>query len=154
MSDLNTLIERLNKVMAWELAGTIQYLHHMTMVTGLWRVPYVEFFEEGSKEAREHAQLVADRIVALGGVPTVEPERVRVEMTLPKMLEAALALEEDALAAWESAYELAALANPGTQFWIEEMISHEQEHVDELKKILSGLKSAQATGADEARASS
>lgn len=135
MSDVKTLIERLNVVMSWELAGCIQYLHHATVLRGMHRATYVPFFEEGSREARDHAQAVADRIVAMGGMPTVEPAQIRTATSVEQMLEAALALEVDALEAWESAYELSGLANPGTQFWAEEMIAHEQEHVDELRKI-------------------
>ena len=59
------VINRFNKVLSWELAGTIQYLHHHAMVSGLWREVYAEFFADGSKEARKHAELVADKIVAL-----------------------------------------------------------------------------------------
>ncbi len=135
MSDLNAFLERLNTVLSWELAGTIQYLHHSTMVTGPWREPMMKFFQEGSEEAREHAQAVANKIVALGGIPTVEPATIRPAASMEAMLEAALQLEKDALAGWLHAYELAEHSNPGTAFWMEEFIAHEQEHVDHLMKL-------------------
>ena len=135
MSDLNAFLERLNTVLSWELAGTIQYLHHSTMVTGPWRESMMKFFQEGSEEAREHAQAVANKIVALGGIPTVEPATIRPAASMEAMLEAALQLEKDALAGWLHAYELAEHSNPGTAFWMEEFIAHEQEHVDHLMKL-------------------
>ena len=52
MSDTTELISRLQTVMKWELAGTIQYLHHAAMLMGVERLPYCEFFKEGSEEAR------------------------------------------------------------------------------------------------------
>ena len=65
MSDKNAeVINRFNKILSWELAGTIQYLHHHAMVSGLWREIYADFFADGSKEARKHAELVANKIVA------------------------------------------------------------------------------------------
>lgn len=134
-ADLQSFIDRLNTVLSWELAGTIQYLHHSTMLTGPWRETMSKFFHEGSEEARDHAEAVANKIVSLGGLPTVEPQLIRPAANLEGMLEAALKLEKDALAAWLSAYELAEHANPGTVFWMEEYIAHEQEHVDHLRKL-------------------
>lgn len=133
--DKDTLLERLNAVLSWELAGTIQYLHHHSMVAGTAREEYEHFFHEGSEEARDHAELVANKITALGGVPTVEPAPVKQASSLNDMLEATLELEEKALEAWESALEVGAAYNLGTKLWIEDMIIEEQEHVDELRKI-------------------
>ena len=144
MSDTTELISRLQTVMKWELAGTIQYLHHSAMLMGVERLPYTEFFKEGSEEAREHAELVATKIPALGGMPAAEPAQIRLGSTLEETLLAALALEVDALAAWEAALEVADSANLGTQFWIEEMIAHEQEHVDELRKLTGKISIAGA----------
>lgn len=150
MSDNKELIARLNAVLSWELAGTIQYLHHYAMITGLWRPVYGDFFQDNSKEARKHASLVADKIVALGGVPGVEPATIKQRATLPEMLQAALELEEAALAAWTHALDVAADANLGTQFWIEEMIAAEQQHVDELKKLLKDHAGAAASSGSAA----
>lgn len=134
-ADMNEFLERLNDAMAWELAGVIQYMQHGVMVTGPHREYLLEFFHEGSEEARDHAEIVGNKIAALGGIPTVEPQKIRQAGDPEAMLEAALALEEDALAAWEHAYEVADVSNQGTVFWIEEHIAEEQEHVDELRKM-------------------
>jgi bacterioferritin len=143
-ADMEDFLERLNDAMAWELAGVIQYMQHGVMVTGPEREYLKEFFHEGSEEARDHAELVADKISALGGVPTVEPQKIRQAGDTQGMLEAALALEEDALAAWEHAYEVADVSNQGTVFWIEEHIAEEQEHVDELRKMTQKISFADA----------
>ena len=134
-TELDGFLGKLNVVLSWELAGVIQYLHHATMITGPWRESLGEFFKEGSEEARDHAQAVADKIVSLGGVPTVEPAKIRPAADVEGMLAAALQLEKDALMAWETAYDLSAAANRGTAFWMEEYIAHEQEHVDHLRKL-------------------
>ena len=132
---VQTLIERLNVILSWELAGVVQYLHCNAMLMGPERVSFGEFFEEGSEEARDHAQSVAAKIAVLGGVPTVEPAMIRTARTLDEMLLNTLELEKAALKAWEDALEVAEAANKGTAFWIEEMIAEEQEHVDELTKL-------------------
>lgn len=142
MASKEELIKRLNEAMSWELAATIQYLQHAVMLTGKDRMMFHEFFHEGSEEARDHAEKVAEKITALGGVPTVEPARIRQAAETDGMLEAALALEEDALKAWERCHEIASVANPGTVFWIEEHIAEEQEHVDTLRKMTQKVRFA------------
>lgn len=139
MSNKQEFIESLNDALSWELAGIVQYLQHSVMVTGPQRIPYAEWFQDGSEEAHGHAEIVANRITALGGVPTVEPARIRQAADLNGMLEAALALEVDALAAWERAHEVANEAgmSKGYIFWLEEHVAEEQEHVDELRKMSS-----------------
>jgi bacterioferritin len=135
MSSKEELIKRLNEALAWELAGSIQYMQAAVMLTGHAREIFYDFFQESSKEALEHAEAVGNKIAALGGIPTVEPAQIRQAADVDGMLEAALALEEEALAAWERSHEVADAANPGTAFWIEEHIAEEQEHVDHLRKI-------------------
>jgi bacterioferritin len=135
MSAKEELIARLNKALSWELAGIIQYMQHSVMVTGPQRETFRNFFHEGSEEAHEHAEAVGNKIAALGGVPTVEPAQIRQAADLDGMLEAVLALEEAALAAWEEALEVAHEVNQGTAFWIEEHVAEEQEHVDEMRKL-------------------
>ena len=130
-------IDALNEVLAWELAGIIQYLQHSVMVTGPERETFHGFFHEGSEEAHSHAEIVANRVSALGGVPTVEPARIRQAADLDSMLQATLELEQDALAAWERAHDVAqeTKAPKGYVFWLEEHVAEEQEHVDEMRKL-------------------
>ncbi len=133
--DLDELIDRLNEALSWELAGIVQYMNHATMLTGPERAHLEDFFEEGSEEALEHSEIAGDKIAALGGVPTVEPAKIRQATDTQGMLEAALALEEDAMEAWQRALQVADAANPGTKFWLEDHISEEQEHIDELRLL-------------------
>ena len=136
MADMNTFIARMNDVLSWELAGIIQNLNHAMMITGVHRMEYGEFFSENSKENRDHAELIGARITAYGGVPTVEPATIRQAVTLEEMLDAALALEKSAMAAWQAAFDASeGVANFGTRVWLEDMISEEQEHIDDLMKL-------------------
>lgn len=151
MANRSTLIERLNTVLSWELAGIIQNLNHSMMITGKSRLEFQEFFADNSKENRDHAEEVGNRIAALGGVPTVEPAAVTQAADLDSMLEAALKLEEAAFEAWNAALEEADAAGPGVRFWIEDMISEEQEHIDELRKLTGKVSfSAEQIAGEEA----
>lgn len=138
------LIDQLNVVLSWELAAVIQYLQHSVMVTGPHRLEFREFFKEGSEEAHDHSEAVAQKIARLGGVPTVEPAQVRQAATLEGMLNAVLELEETALAGWTACHELAKKVNAGTYFWVEDHIAEEQDHVDEVRMLLGKVSYASA----------
>jgi bacterioferritin len=70
------LIENLNRALSLELAAVVQYMQHSFLVTGVEREIYREFFRDQSEEAQKYAQTFGDKIVALGGVPTVEPSTI------------------------------------------------------------------------------
>lgn len=128
------LIEAMNRALALELAGTIQYTQHSFLVTGIEREIYRKFFRDQAEEAHEHTYTLGDKIVSLGGVPTVEPSMISQSTELKEMLKQDLELERAALAAYMAAWEVCDDHKP-TQFWLEERISEEQLHVEELEKL-------------------
>ena len=79
------LIESLNRALGLELSGVIQYMQHSFLVTGPEREVFRGFFRDLSGEARDHAGMLGDKIVALGGVPTVEPGEIRQSTNLGEM---------------------------------------------------------------------
>jgi bacterioferritin len=128
------LIKRLNRALSLEYAATIQYLQQQCLVTGKERQQFAPFFAASSSEAHLHAQNLGNKIVALGGAPTIEPAKVREGKNLVEMLQYDLEMEREALEAYVKAWE-SAHGNPPLVFWLEEIISAEQLHVDELEKL-------------------
>ena len=128
------LIEHLNQALSFELAGAIQYSQHSFLVNGIEREIYRKFFRDQAEEAHEHTYRVGDKIVALGGVPTVQPEMIQQSNDLTEMLSQDLELERTAMAAYMAAWAACEEEKP-TQFWLEERIAEEQYHVEELEKI-------------------
>lgn len=131
------LIENLNGALSLELAGIIQYSQHSYLVTGIEREIYKSFFREQAAEAKEHAETLGDKIVALGGIPTVEPAMIRQSTELKEMLAQDLELEREALAVYLVAWKSCGEEDVPTQFWLEERIAEEQLHVEELEKLTS-----------------
>lgn len=131
------LIDNLNKALSLELSGIIQYSQHSYLVTGLYREVYKKFFRDQAEEAQEHAITVGDKIVALGGIPTVEPAMIRQSTSLEEMLKQDLELERNALAGYMEAWRSCGDEDLATQFWLEERIAEEQLHVEELEKLTS-----------------
>jgi len=129
------LIDNLNRVLSLELAGVIQYLQHSFLVTGQEREVFCEFFRDMSGEARDHAALLGDKIVALGGIPTVEPGDIRQSTALAEMLHQGLELERAALDAYVAAWRSCTDNELGTRFLLEERIAQEQRHIEEFEKL-------------------
>lgn len=134
------LIDNLNRVLSLELAGVIQYLQHSFLVTGPEREVFRGFFRDLSEEASEHAATVGDKIVSLGGVPTVEPGEIRQSTDLPEMLRQDLELERAAMEAYVAAWRACTDAELGTRFMLEERIASEQKHIEEFEKLTNERK--------------
>ncbi|MCI0337357.1 MAG: ferritin-like domain-containing protein [Acidobacteria bacterium] len=130
------VIESLNMALSLEYSAVIQYNQHRFLLTGKDRLVYSDFFTDASKEAHAHVTSLGDKIVALGGVPTVEPGVIRQATSLAEMLKQDLELEREALEAYLKAWE-ASEDNRPLRFWLEDIIRSEQLHIDQLEKITS-----------------
>jgi bacterioferritin (cytochrome b1) len=140
--DTVRVIEALNKAVALEHAACMQYKQHALLVRGLWRKVYAEFFREESRTAQEHAYKFGQKIVALGGVPTIEVgTAVRQSLALEEMLQYDLQLERQAKQAYLDALALCeddvALRN-----MLEDQIEDEQRDIEELEMILEVVQTA------------
>lgn len=142
------IIEQLNKILSLEYAGVVQYMQHSFLVSGHQRIVYADFFREQSKGALKHASTIGDKIVALGGVPTVEPATIHQTTDLQEMLEQDLQLERDALAAYMTAWEMSD-KNPTLKFMLESIIQDEQTHVEDMEKMTSKNSVAVSDGEKE-----
>lgn len=132
------LIENLNRALSLELSGVIQYTQHSFLITGPEREIYRDFFRDQAEEAQDHVEMVGDKIVALGGIPTVEPAMIRQSVDLREMLKQDLELEREALQAYINAWASCDdQQDMPTKFLLEEQIAEEQKHVEELEKLTS-----------------
>jgi bacterioferritin len=134
------LIENLNKALSLEISGVIQYTQHSFLVTGIEREVYKGFFRDQAEEAQDHAEMLGDKIVALGGIPTVEPAMIRQSTDLTEMLKQGLELEREAMAAYMAAWAACGDEDLPTKFLLEEQIAEEQKHIEELEKLTSERK--------------
>ena len=132
------LIKALNQALSFEYAATVQYLQQSFLVTGKERQTFTPFFASASNEAHTHASNLGNKIVSLGGVPTVDPATIRQAKTIDEMLRQDLTMEQEALEAYVNAWE-AAEGNRPMRFWLEDIIRLEQLHIEELEKLTAGL---------------
>jgi len=131
------LVDNLNKALSCELAAVIQYSQHSYLVTGTDRQVFKDWFRDQAEEAQDHAESVGDKVVALGGIPTVEPAMIRQSVETKEMLRQDLELEREAMAVYMAAWASCDEDDLPQKFWLEERISEEQQHIEELEKLTS-----------------
>lgn len=135
--DKTKLIENLNEDLANELAAIIQYITYAAQVTGPHRPELSSFFLKEVPDEQGHAEFLANKIVALGGVPTTVPAPVAPAETNKELLEAVLQAERKAIAGYKQrAQEAEEYGDVGLQVQLEDMIRDETDHAEETERIL------------------
>src|SRR2546425_952241 len=129
------VVDLLNEALSIEYSAVIQYIQSAALIQGPDRQIYKEIFEESSKESREHAQIVSDLIVSIGGTPTIETAHIRQAAEAKEMLQQALATEREAMETYQKAHD-ALKGESGLKYMLEERIIAEQEDVWEVEKLL------------------
>lgn len=130
------VIDKLNEILRWEYAGLVQYLQHSFIVQDIWRDVYSDRFRSSAKEALSHAEQIGDKIVALGGVPTLERAEVKQSADLREMLQYDLELERMQVRLYDEALQVVGDDDTALRVLLEDILLEEQQGVDELEKIL------------------
>ena len=135
--DKQKLVQNLNNDLAGELGAIIQYLTYAAKATGPYRPQLAQFFLTEIADEQQHAQFIANKIVALGGEPTTTPRPVPQAASNRAMLEAVLAAELQATKDYtQRAKEAEALGDKGLAVQLEDMVRDESGHSEETERIL------------------
>jgi bacterioferritin len=130
-------IEKLNEALRHEWTGVAQYSQAGFLVSGVWREVYADKFFDDAKESFGHARDVGEKIVALGGVPTVERGQIKQTDNLEELLRNALEFEQKAVNLYTDAIKIAEdIGDRALVIFLENILEDEQEGVDEYAKIL------------------
>ena len=131
------LIEGLNEDLMYEYAAVIQYRTYASLVRGPFRQELREFFATEINDEMGHAQLLADKVVALGGTPVVKAADVKVTDDAAQMLRNSL---DDEIATVERYVErrrqAEELGEHGLAIDLDDLIADETKHRDELRMML------------------
>ena len=140
MANHDKLIEVLNQAVSLEYTAVVQYNQHSMLLTGPDREVFEELFTKQAEEALTHAKTWGEKIVYLGGIPTVEVGEVHQSTDLAEMLEMDLELETRAVETYSLARE--ACGHQPTAFLLEDQIIAEQDDVERLAKLLGRVRIA------------
>ena len=132
------LIAGLNEDLQGEFGAVIMYRLFASMVQGPYRQELRSFFASEIPEELAHAQILADKISALGGTPVSTPEPVKVVKDVREMLQVALDAEVATIERYVKRRQQAEDAGePGLAAQFDDMISDETNHRDELQQMLA-----------------
>ena len=132
------LLRGLNEDLQGEFQAVIMYRLYASMVQGPYRQELRTFFSNEIPEELAHAQILADKISALGGTPAASAAPVKVVFEAKQMLQEALKAEVDTLERYIKRRKQAEEAGEhGLVVQFDEIIADETNHRDELRQMLA-----------------
>jgi bacterioferritin len=136
------IIDKLNEVLTAELTAINQYFLHGKMQSNWGYKKLGEHSREESIDEMRHADTITDRILYFDGVPNYQRLfPLRIGENVVEQFEADLALEVEAVKRLNEGVELAAgKGDNGTRHLFEEILVHEEEHVDWIETQLETIR--------------
>lgn len=159
--DTKTAVQVLNAALATELICVLRYKRHYFMARGIHSGTVAAEFREHAGEEQEHADLIAERIVQLGGEPDFAPDGLSARShseyvegsTLIDMIQEDLVAERIAIDSYREMIAYFSSFDSTTRKMLEEITATEEEHADDLADLLENLP-RDLTRAPRGRASS
>jgi bacterioferritin len=146
-ADRPKVLQLLNEALATEIVCVLRYRRHHFMASGIHGQSVGAEFLVHSNEEQAHADLLAARIVQLGGEPDFSPEtlsdRSHAEYvpaeTLAGMIRENLVAERIAIDSYRDMVRYLGDKDPTTSHLLKQILAVEEEHADELADLLEGM---------------
>ena len=139
------IIKLLNDSLATELVCVLRYKRHHFTANGLASPKIAEEFMVHANEEAAHADRLAQRIVQLGGEPDFSPDTLTKRShagyddsaDLKAMIKSNLIAERVAIESYSQIIALIGDKDSTTRRLLEDILSDEQEHAEELRDWLA-----------------
>jgi len=146
-ADRETVLRLLNEALATELVCVLRYKRHYYMAAGIHAQSVAAEFLEHAGEEQGHADLIAERIVQLGGEPDFNPDsllsRSHSEYVegedLIDMIREDLVAERIAVDSYREMIEYIGSDDSTTRRRLEEILATEEEHAEDLRTLIDAL---------------
>jgi len=143
-ADVKTVVKLLNEALATEIVCVLRYRRHHFMATGLNAQSVAAEFLLHANEEQAHADLIASRIVQLGGAPNFSPEGLSTRShaeyvegeNLLDMIREDLVAERIAIDSYGETIRYLGSDDPTTRRMLEGILAMEEEHADDLVSLL------------------
>jgi bacterioferritin len=148
-ADRDTVVKLLNEALATEIICVLRYKRHYFMATGINAESVAAEFLQHANEEQGHADLIAQRIVQLGGEPNFNPDgltsRSHAEYVegnnLIEMIKEDLVAERIAIDSYREMINYVANDDPTTRRMLEGILAMEEEHANDLVSLLETMSS-------------
>lgn len=146
-ADKKTVLRLLNESLATEIVCMLRYKRHYFSAKGLASISVAQEFLEHAQQEEQHADLLAERISQLGGEPDFSPhglaERSHAEYvegdTIIDMIKEDLVAERIAIESYREIAQYLGTADPTTRRLFEEILAVEEEHADDLLRLIQQI---------------
>lgn len=146
-ADRGEVLKQLNAALATEIVCVLRYRRHYFMARGIHAKSIAGEFLVHSNEEQGHADLLAARIVQLGGEPDFSPDslssRSHAEYvacdSIVDMIRENLVAERIAIDSYREAILYLGDQDPTTSEMLKGILAVEEAHADELADLLDGL---------------
>lgn len=146
-ADLPRVIQVCNEALATEIVCVLRYKRHHFTATGIHAESVAAEFLEHANEEQQHADLLAQRIVQLGGEPDFNPDTLSTRshaeydesLDLIEMIKEDLIAERVAIASYTEIVQWLGDGDPTTKRIFEQLLAQEEEHADDLRGLLERL---------------
>ncbi len=143
-ADRDTVLRLLNEALATEIVCVLRYRRHYFMAEGMNAESVKAEFLAHAGEEQAHADQLAERIVQLGGEPSLSPsgltERSHSEYVegddLEDMIKEDLVAERIAIESYRDMIAFVGSDDPTTRRLLEEILAKEEEHAEDLVSLL------------------
>jgi bacterioferritin (cytochrome b1) len=135
-----SLIDDLNEYLSLEYASVIQLMQHSYVLQGLDREPIAALLRGHATESMGHIGQLGDKIVALGGVPTVEVGPVEQSTDTEEMLRQDRDQHHFAVQKLEALIRKTEPSNVPLRVMLEEMVWEEQTFAEKIDRLLAERK--------------
>lgn len=131
------LLEKLNDAIASEMQVSIQYMWQHVMLRGINAQAIGPVFRLTAIAEMIHAELIAERLDYLGGVPTTKPAPINIGKTAKDMLTIDKKAEEEAIAMYKGIIKLAEKEDDyTTKKLFEQILADEENHHNTFSTLL------------------
>jgi bacterioferritin len=145
-ADRETVLKLLNDALATEWVCTLRYKRHYFMAKGIHSEAVAKEFAEHATEEQEHADMLAERIVQLGGSPDFAPDSLKSRAhseykegaDLIDMIRENLIAERIAIDTYREIIRYLGDKDVTTRRIFEEILAVEEEHADDMADLLEG----------------
>jgi bacterioferritin len=146
-ADRERVIDVLNEVLATEIVCMLRYRNHHYMASGIHSGSVAAEFLEHANEEQAHADQIAKRITELGGTPNFDPKGMQTRShaeykegkDLGEMIVEDLVAERIAVATYSEIIRWLGNGDPTTRRMMEEILAVEEEHADDLARLLKQI---------------
>ena len=145
-ADRDTVVRLLNEALATEWVCVLRYYRHYFSASGMFADAVKAEFLEHAQQELEHANLISERIVQLGGEPDLDPDtltaRAHAEYKpgkdLRDMVRENLIAERIAIDSYREMIDYIGDRDTTTKRMLEHVLAQEEEHADDMKDLLDG----------------